>query len=111
METVLKFTPIEEEQTKIIINNLKPKKSAGYDYISQILYKASVDTLPKILAYIINQSLTTSRFPNKLKIAKIIPIFKKDDKHDFNNYISLLPSISKVFLKNQSILKYFSILL
>ena len=45
--------------------------------------------------------MKTGRFPSKLKVAKIIPIFKKDDEHDFNNYrpISLLPSISKVFEK------------
>ena len=42
-----------------------------------------------------NKSLKTGRFPSKLKVAKIIPIFKKGDEHDFNNYrpISLLPSI------------------
>ena len=35
---------------------------------------------------IINQSLKTGRFPSKLKVAKIIHIFKKDDEHDFNSY-------------------------
>ena len=44
---------------------------------------------------IINQSLTTGIFSNKLKIAKVIPLFK----NTFDNYrpISLLPSISKIF--------------
>ena len=40
-------------------------------------------------------------FPDKLKIAKVIPIFKKDDPSLFENYlpISLLPTILKVFEK------------
>ncbi len=43
----------------------------------------------------------TGIFPDKLKIAKINPIYKKDDDNLFNNYrpISLLPAISKVFEK------------
>ena len=53
------------------------------------------------LTLIVNQSLGSGIFPNKLKIAKVIPIFKKDDAHLLNNYrpISLLPTISKVFEK------------
>ena len=52
------------------------------------------------------------RFPRKLKLAKNIPIFKKDDEHDFNNYrpISLLPSTNKEFEKKTIyILNCFSI--
>ena len=47
------------------------------------------------------RNLLTDIFPEKLKIAKIKPIFKKDDPHLPDNYrpISLLPSISKVFEK------------
>ena len=101
LKTVFNFTPIEEEQTKTIITNLKPKNSSGHDNISLILLKASINSIAKPLTCIINQSLKTGRFPSKLKVAKIIPIFKKDVEHDFNNYrpISLLPSISKVFEK------------
>ena len=37
-------------------------------------------------------------FPKKMKTAIVIPVFKKDDNQDCNNYrpISLLPNISKV---------------
>ena len=46
-------------------------------------------------------SLSNGIFPDKLKIAKIIPIFKAGDKHKFTNYrpVSILPHLSKVFEK------------
>ena len=47
----------------------------------------------------INQSLCTGIFPDRLKIAKVIPLYKKDDPRIIDNYrpISLLPVLSKVF--------------
>ncbi len=43
--------------------------------------------------------LTTGIFPDKLKIANIIPIYNKDKDTLFTNYrpISLLPALSKIF--------------
>ena len=54
-----------------------------------------------ILTIIINQSLWTGIFPDSLKIAKIVPIYKKDERHLTDNYrpISLLPIVSKIFEK------------
>ena len=48
---------------------------------------------------IINQSLTSGIFPNSLKIAKVTPIFKKENNKLITNYrpISVLPVISKIF--------------
>ena len=93
------FTYVDDDHIKTVISKLNPQKSAGADNISLILLKLSSEALSKPLTAIINQSLKNGIFPNKLKIAKVKPIFKKDDQHDFNNYrpISLLPSISKVF--------------
>ena len=69
--------------------------------ISSILLKFIAHDILHILTGIINQSLHTGIFPDSLKIAKITPIFKKDNPHITDNYrpISLLPSISKVFEK------------
>ena len=43
-------------------------------------------------------SLLTESFPDKLKIAKVIPFYKGDDKILQNNYrpISVLPAFSKI---------------
>ena len=49
----------------------------------------------------INSSILDGKFPEELKMADVIPIFKKDDPFDKANYrpISLLPSLSKVYEK------------
>ena len=51
------------------------------------------------MSIIINQSLCTGIFPSRLKIAKVLPLFKTDDNRFFGNYrpISLLSSVSKIF--------------
>ena len=62
-----------------IIRNLRPKSSAGHDNISTKLLKEIEHAVWHPLSIIINQCLCTSIFPDKLKIAKVIPLFKKDD--------------------------------
>ena len=48
---------------------------------------------------LINKSLATGLFPNFLKRAKILSIFKNKNKLDITNYrpVSILPVISKVY--------------
>ena len=62
---------------------------------------------------IINQSLFSGKFPSKLKLAKVIPLYKKENQRVFGNYrsISLLSSISKIFEKVafKQISEYFTI--
>ena len=54
-----------------------------------------------ILALLVNQSFQTGIFPDKLKIAKVITLFKKGNPELPSNYrpISLLPIFSKIFEK------------
>ena len=49
----------------------------------------------------INSTILNGKFSSALKMADLIPIFKKDDPFEKANYrsISLLPSISKVYEK------------
>ena len=83
-----------------IITNLPNKNSCGFDGLSTRILKYIKGIIIKPLTLIINQILDTAVgvFPANMKIAQIIPIFKKDDRTVFNNYrpISLLPIMSKV---------------
>ena len=74
---------------------LPTKQSCGFDGISSKLLQIIEPVIFKSLTMVINQVLSTGIFPDKLKIAKVIPIFKKDDPTLFKNYrpISLLSTI------------------
>ena len=84
-----------------IINDLPNKSSTGFDDISMRLIKAIKTERIPALSCIFIQSLNTGIFPEKLKIAKVIPNHKKGAWNDISNYrpISLLPSISKILEK------------
>ena len=64
------------------------------------------------MTLIINQSCMSGVFPDKLKLAKVIPLYKKGDSTITDNYrpISLLPTLSKVLDKHvyNQLFAYFS---
>ena len=95
------FTAVDENDIRKIADKLDNKKSWGIDGISNIIMKSIINILNKAITIIINQMLETGVFPDKLKVAKVIPLFKKGDPTLLTNYrpISLLPSLSKIFEK------------
>ena len=95
------FVPVTESTVLNFISSLKASTSAGFDDISTNILKKIAPVIIQPLTVIINQSLISVIFPSKLKISKVIPIFKKGDSRLISNYrpISILPSFSKVFEK------------
>ncbi len=80
------FKNIYEETTLSIIDKLAPKFSCGLDGISSKTINTIKAALINPVTLIINQMLYTGIFPDKLKIAKIIPLYKKDNETVFTNY-------------------------
>ena len=74
---VFRFEYTEPSDISKIINKLKPKTSSGPDNISPQLAKNINDIIAHPLSIIINQSLCTGQFPDKLKVAKVLPLLKK----------------------------------
>ena len=94
------FQPITEETIINIINiidKLKSKNSQSHDGLSSKHLKVIKHETSKAITLIVNQSLNTVIFPDKLKCAKVIPIYKKGDNTNLDNYcpISILPSLKK----------------
>uniref|UniRef100_A0A3Q3EDH9 Reverse transcriptase domain-containing protein n=1 Tax=Labrus bergylta TaxID=56723 RepID=A0A3Q3EDH9_9LABR len=65
------------------------------------IVKQVIQGIAKPLTHICNLSFKTGKFPRKMKIAKVIPLYKTGDKHHFTNYrpVSLLPQFSKILKK------------
>ena len=92
------FTLVTENDINIIIAKLNSKMSSGKDGISNIVLNVIMPVIIKpLITLIINEVLNTGIFPDNLKIAKVVPLYKKGDFGLFTNYrpISLLPSVSK----------------
>lgn len=96
------FSPVSSDDINQVFRSLTPKSSTGLDDLFSKMLKLIQDSLTPIMCVTINQSLINGIFPEKLKYAKVKPLYKKDVATVFTNYrsISLLPAISKIFEKN-----------
>ena len=81
-----------------VIDKLDSKKSADFYNISPEIVKVSNQIVADSLALLFNKCIKEGRFPNALKLAKVIPIHKGDSVLTVSNYrpISLLPIFSKI---------------
>ena len=79
------------------INNLQNCKGIGLDSFLTSVVKSVSNHIADPLTHIFNLSFISGVFPGKLKIAKVTPIFKLNDKLSVNNY--RLISLLSVFLK------------
>ena len=85
------FKPTNSNEIIDIVKSLKPSRSCGYDEISVALLKKIIFYISSPLTHIVNLSFISGVFPNSLKIAKIVPIFKKDDPAQVENYRPIFP--------------------
>ena len=96
---IVRPTTVPEIDT--LIKQLPNKTSYGHDKISNIMLKALRTSITYPLCHIFNASLSEGTFPDWMKIAEVIPLYKGKDMDLMINYrpISLLITLSKLLEK------------
>ena len=80
VSTTFTETSVTKDELKRTFFSLKPNKISSYDNINVNVVKKIYEELKVPLMHIFNLSLSTGIFPDKLKIAKVSPIFIKAKK-------------------------------
>ena len=90
-----------ESEVLKIIHSLNSNKSAGIDQISAKVIEHIAVHIAKPLVPIVNKCLETAIFPDHLKKAEVVPIYKSGDDNLPTNFrpISLISNFAKIFEK------------
>ena len=95
------WEPTTKEEIIRIISDLPNKLSSGFDNIENVILKKIKTSLSPLLSDIFNQSMLQGTFPESMKLAEVVPLYKSKEKYLTTNYrpISLLITISKILEK------------
>ena len=96
-----KFSTVSENEILKLLVKTCPTKATGSDNINARFVKDGATAIASPVTYLINLSLRLSDVPSALKTAKVIPLFKKENRNYVGNYrpVSILPVFSKLFEK------------
>ena len=92
------FGETDPEEINQLISELNEKTAVQKDDIAIKYYKIAKSVTSSIISKIINKCRSQGSFPDCLKNAQVIPVYKKGSKTNCSNYcsISLLPPLSKI---------------
>ena len=92
------FTPTTPEKVTTVIRSFEAKKSVKENDISIKFLKHSTLILSPYISNLFNRCVEQGEFPNALKIAEVVPMYKKGNPNLCTNYrpISLLSPFSKI---------------
>lgn len=93
--------PTNKEEIDKVCKLLAKKKSKGPDKLPAFMAINAKDAIMTPLIDCINSSLLTGTFPDIMKQAEVIPLYKKKERDNPTNYrpVSLLNAISKIIEK------------
>jgi len=69
--------PLAKDELESVVGKLRKKSSVGFDVIPEYLVMKCIQHIKKPLAHIFNASLKSGILPDKMKTAKVSPVYKK----------------------------------
>ena len=90
---------LTHEMLSKIVKTIKPKKSFGFDRVPTNVLLDSMPVTSESILLLYRKILASNEIPEQWKIARIIPVYKKGDKKNIENYrpISNLCAMAKLF--------------
>ena len=80
------IVPVDEHEISLITSELKSKTSSGHDELSSDVLISTMNYFLTPVVHIISTSITTGIVPINMKIARVTPIFKVDDRTELSSY-------------------------
>lgn len=95
------FKKVTEETVLKKLLELNPTKATGVDNMPARFLRDAAQVISPSITHIVNLSIESGKFPSELKLARVIPLYKKGSKQDHGNYrpVSILCVMSKIIEK------------
>ena len=95
------MSPTSSIELKKLVENLPDKSSSEWDDINNLLLKKIADPIIAPLVDLFNESISKGEFPERMKLAEVVPLHKGKETYLADNYrpISLLLTMSKMLEK------------
>ena len=101
LDSVFSFRTTTQEEASKVIRDLNTKKSCQTSDIPTKIIKLNSDIFSNLIYKHFNYCIDKCEFPNDLKHADIVPVYKQNNKCEKENYgpVSILSNLSKIYEK------------
>ena len=92
------LTPATLPELSRAVRSMSNSRAVGIDGVPILAVRRCFDVIGPLLLHLINKSIVAGVFPERWKIACVVPVHKAGDRGEASNYrpISLLPVMSKI---------------
>ena len=104
MDRRFPFQEITKSEINQEVLNLHSSKACQESDLPKKIIKANYDIFTEVIHKELNRSLEVGNFPCTLKLANVIPVYKKGNRSEKGNYrpVSILPNLLLAYYHYQT---------